>query len=138
MPTAYDHHVRLLLLKVGVFFPLRRPADRTSHVTVTVGKFGKGSQTLNDGVEGPDLDAFICVEEVHDYRCVNLLCIEGKVGLDVGEIGIGALDGRRRGDDGDVFDVGGRQEVCSGTLDGVVEVEGSVGPGKRNFVTPYT
>lgn len=107
-------------------------------MTVTVGKFGKGSQTLNDGVEGPDLDAFIRVEQVHDYRCVNLLCIEGKVGLDVGEIGIGALDGRRRGDDGYVFDVDGRQEVGSGTLDGVVEVEGSVGPGKRNFVTPYT
>lgn len=107
-------------------------------MTVTVGKFGKGSQTLNDGVEGPDLDAFIGVEEVHDYRCVDLLCIEGKVRLDVGKIGIGALDGRRGGDDGDVFDVGGRQEVGSGTLDGVMEVEGSVGPGKCDFVTPDT
>lgn len=138
MPTADDHHVRLLPLKVGVFFPLRRPADRTSHVTVTVGKFRKGSQTLNDGVEGPDLDAFIGVEKVHDHRCFDLLCIEGKMRLDVREIGIGALDGRRWGDDGDVFDVGGRQEVGSGMLDGVVEVERSVGPGECDFVTPDT
>lgn len=107
-------------------------------MTVTVGKFGEGSQTLNDGVKGPNLDALIGVEEVHDHRCVGLLCIKGKVGLDVGEIGVGSLDGRRRGDDGDVFDVGRRQEVGSGTLDGIVEVEGSVGPGKCDFVTPDT
>jgi hypothetical protein len=138
LSSSDDQDLGLDVLQLQIDLPLLVPCVRSGHVSVPLRDLGEPMQRFHRRGHRPDLVALFGLDDIDQSGTSGEFGLQADVSLDERHVPVGAFDFCIRLDEGDLVDGRGGQQVGSGLVDGLTEVEGSVFPSEKRAVPPNT
>lgn len=109
--TTDDDNLRVAVVELGVQKTLVGPRERAVHVTVAVGELWEPLKAFDRGVQDPDAEALLGLDDAKKTRGDNFGCVEKEVSLDIRTVGLAAVDFGCRGVEAEVGCLSSGKEI---------------------------